>query len=242
MSQSSSISPDADGHQPKRRPRLVYLPGIDGTGRLLHRQTRLFERYDVRCINYPQDRPSTYSDLVALSESALAPSGGIVLAESFGGAVALLLALKRPDLVTRLALVNTFAYFPRRPLIALLAAAGAFLPCRPVAAWTRGLRGRFFFPPGTPKAEQDDWWERTADVPMSAYGMRLALLATIDLRPRLSEIRVPAVVFVSPNDHIVPPPAGRLLARRLPNARLIERPAGHAALIQPGVDVAAWLE
>jgi pimeloyl-ACP methyl ester carboxylesterase len=49
------------------------------------------------------------------------------------------------------------------------------------------------------------------------------------------------VVFVSPNDWIVPAPAGRLLARRLPRAKLIECRAGHAAMIDPRVDVAAWL-
>ena len=40
----------------------------------------------------------------------------VILAESFGGAVALTLALARPDLVGRLVLVNTFAHFPARPL------------------------------------------------------------------------------------------------------------------------------
>src|SRR5262249_8719095 len=75
--------------QGKTRSRLVYLPGIDGTGRLLFRQRRLFEEYDVRCVGYPQDRPSTYAELAALGEEQLLPEGGIVLAESFGGAVAL---------------------------------------------------------------------------------------------------------------------------------------------------------
>src|SRR5579862_1201839 len=103
------------------RPRLVYLPGIDGTGRLLFRQRRLLEEYDVRCVSYPQDRPCTYSELAELGAEQLRPDGGIVLAESFGGGVALTLALARPDLVRRMVLVNTFAWFPRRPLIQLLA-------------------------------------------------------------------------------------------------------------------------
>jgi len=228
--------------QAKTRSRLVYLPGIDGTGRLLFRQRRLFEEYDVRCVGYPQDRPSTYAELAALGEEQLLPEGGIVLAESFGGAVALTLALKRPELVKRIVLVNTFAYFPRKPLIAMLACVGKFLPQCAGARWTRRLRGSLFFPPGTPQAEQDAWWERTADVPMSAYGMRFAMIAKLDLRPRLPEITIPTTVFVAPNDRVVPPPAGRLLAKRLPNANLIEISAGHAAPIQPDVDIAQWLE
>src|SRR5438270_171785 len=95
---------------PGRRERVVYIPGIDGTGRLLFRQPRLHAEYDVRCISHPQDCAHTYADLVANSAKPLEESGGgIVLAESFGGAVALMLALQRPELVRRLVLVNTFA-------------------------------------------------------------------------------------------------------------------------------------
>ena len=105
-------------NSPNGRPCVVYLPGLDGTGRLLHRQADLHEQYDVRCIAYPQDQPQTYESLANLALSHLeGAGGGIVLAESFGGAVALTLALQRPDLVQRLVLVNTFAYFPRRLIV-----------------------------------------------------------------------------------------------------------------------------
>src|ERR1700733_11562449 len=121
----------------KKRTRLVYLLGIDGTARLLHRQKRLFEEYDVRCVSYPQNQPNTYEELVLLGEEQLAGEGGIILAESFGGAVALILALKRAGLVHRLVLVNSFAWFPRQPLIHLLAYFGPYLPPMPVASWSR---------------------------------------------------------------------------------------------------------
>jgi pimeloyl-ACP methyl ester carboxylesterase len=237
--QPSSIA--ASGPALHGKTRLVYLPGIDGTGRLLHRQQRLFREYDVRCVSYPQYQPNTYEELVALGEEQLDSQGGIVLAESFGVAVALMLALKRPERVQRLVLVNGFACFPRKPLIHLLAALGRFLPKRPSATRTRGMRGILFFPPDTPQPEQDAWWDLTADVPMWAYGMRVALVAKMDLRRRLSEIRCPTTVFVAPNDRIVPPPAGRLIARHIPGAALIEMPLSHAAMIHPAVDVASWL-
>ena len=109
---------------------VVYLPGIDGTGRLLYRQERLLADFDVKCLSYPQDDKHTYSDLVALGVEALEATGpGVVVAESFGGAVALLVALQRPDLVRRLVLVNTFARYPRRLFIDV---AGLVGPC---SAW-----------------------------------------------------------------------------------------------------------
>lgn len=221
---------------------VVYLPGIDGTGRLLYRQDRLNAEFALRCVSYPQDDRHTYADLVRLGVRALEETGpGALLAESFGGAVALMIALERPDLVRRLVLVNTFAHYPRRLFIDVAGLFGPWLPMKPSNPASRPLRGWFFFGPGTPKVDRDAWWEKTADVPMRVYGHRCRLLRDVDLRPRLGAVRAPAVVFVSPNDRVVPAAAGRLLARRLPRARLIETPAGHASLIDPRVDVAAWL-
>jgi pimeloyl-ACP methyl ester carboxylesterase len=223
---------------------VVYLPGIDGTGRLLYRQERLNSEHPVRCVSYPQDNTHTYADLVKLGVKALEEIGpGAVLAESFGGAVALMVALERPDLVKRLVLVNTFAYFPRRLFIDVAGLFGPWLPNRPSHPATQSLRGLFFFGPGISKADQAAWWELTADVPMRVYGHRCRLLREMDLRPRLREVQTPTVVFVSANDRVVPAPAGRALARQLPRAKLLAPiPAGHSAMADPRVDVAAWLK
>lgn len=227
---------------PPRCP-VLYLPGIDGTGRLLFRQRGLHERFDLRCASYPQSGPDSYPDLLQIALGHLTAIGpAVVLAESFGGAVALMAALDRPDLIRRLVLVNTFAHYPRRLPIDVLRMVGPWLPNVPTHPATQTIRGWFFFGPNIPKAVQDEWWSLTADVPMRAYGRRFAVLAQLDLRPRLAELDIPTLVFVSPNDWVVPPPAGRLLARRVRRAKLIEIPAGHAALIDPRVDVAAWLE
>jgi pimeloyl-ACP methyl ester carboxylesterase len=203
----------------------------------------LHERYALRCANYPQDDRHTYPDLVALGIKHLEEIGpGVILAESFGGAVALMVALERPDLVRRLVLVNTFAHYPRRFFIDLLGFIGPWLPNRPGHPATRPIRGYFFFNRGIPKSEQDEWWDRTADVPLRAYGHRFRLLAKLDLRSRLSEVDIPALVFVAPNDWVVSSTAGYLLARRLPRAKLLTVRAGHAAMIDPRVQVADWLE
>jgi len=227
---------------PPRCP-VVYLPGVDGTGRLLFRQTGLHDRYTLRCASYPQDDRHTYADLAAAAVRLLEETGpGVVLAESFGGAVGLLVALQRPDLVRRLVLVNTFAHYPRRFIIDVLGFVGPWLPNTPTHPATRPVRGVLFFSPKIPKPEQDEWWDRTADVPMRVYGHRFRLLAGIDLRPRLHEIEIPALVFAAQNDWVVPATAGRLLAKRLPRAKLLAVPVGHAAMIDPRVDVSAWLE
>jgi pimeloyl-ACP methyl ester carboxylesterase len=221
---------------------VVYLPGLDGTGRLLHRQSELHQAYQVQCIGYAQNRTHCYADLVGQVIEALERKGhGILLAESFGGAVALQVALERPELVERLVLVNTFAYFPRQALIRVLAAVGQFLPARPSHPATRAVRGPFFFSRDIPSAERQEWWERTADVPMHAYGWRFRLVAELDLRPRLHEIQTPTLVIAADDDRVVPVCAGRLLARLLPNATLLSLRVGHAALIHPKINIARLL-
>jgi pimeloyl-ACP methyl ester carboxylesterase len=224
---------------------LIYLPGVDGTGQLLHRQQALWDNYAVSCASYPQLETATYEELADAAVEMLEGSAGklpaVVLTESFGGGVALTLALKRPDLVARLVLINSFAYYPRRPIIHLAAALGRLLPHKPSHPATRGFRGIFFFSPEIPKSERDAWWDRPAGVPMSGYGWRFRRIIELDLRPRLREIDIPAVVLSSDNDLVVPAAAGHALARGLPRAHHIRLKVGHAALIHPSVDVAKWL-
>lgn len=225
------------------RPLLVYFPGLDGTGRLLHRQPGLHSAYQTESIAYPQTEPVDYNHLAELGTERIRARGApaIVLAESFGGAVALTLALKHPEMVSRLVLVNTFAYYPKRLLITLGAVLGRFLPARPSPPRTRAFRARFFFAPEIPQPERDAWWERTGDVPMCGFGYRMRLIHGLDLRPRLREINIPSLVIASPNDKVVPCVAGRDLARMLPSAKLILQRVGHAAMIHPRVNIAKLL-
>jgi pimeloyl-ACP methyl ester carboxylesterase len=76
---------------------------------------------------------------------------------------------------------------------------------------------------------------------MSAFGWRLRLVASLDLRRRLGQIAAPALVLAAPDDRVVPAAAGHDLARRLPAARLLRPRAGHAALIHPRVNVGQFL-
>jgi len=224
------------------RPLLVYAPGLDGTGRLLFRQRRLHDEYDLRCIAYPQNRSHSYASLAELVAAPLKErGGGIVLAESFGGAVALTVALKYPELVRRLMLLNTFAWFPRRAYIEPLAMLGPYLPAKPSHPASRRLRGVFFFSPDVLPEDRKQWWDLTADVPMSAFGHRFGMIRDLDLRPRLHEVKAPTLVLAAPDDRVVAADAGVSLAKQLPNATLIQPRAGHAAMVHPRIDVAELL-
>jgi len=225
------------------RPPLIYLPGLDGTGRLLHRQPQLFERYRVDCRSYPQDRRTTYDELAADTLEAIRRLGGraILLAESFGGAVALRVARDRPEAVERLVLVNTFARHPQRLLMRLAAWLSRDAPDKPAHPATRIWRGQFFFARDISAAERQVWWTRTPGVSMLAQARRIRMIATLDMLADLPKIRTPALVVAATDDWVVPPIAGRVLAKGLPNAKLVEVRAGHAALIHPSVNIAELL-
>jgi pimeloyl-ACP methyl ester carboxylesterase len=229
------------------KPLLVYVPGLDGTGRLLFNQPGLDDAFDVLRVRYDvpgpdqTDHPDTYEELADLVAGQMREAGRgrswSVLAESFGGAVGMTLALRHPELVERLLLVNTFAHYPERWLIRPLALLALFAPPFPAHAATRRVRSRFFFPPDVPLRLRDEVWSRTADVPLRAMARRVRMLCALDMRGALPDLRVPALVIAAPNDHVVSAACGRHLAARLPQARLLEPPVGHAALIHPRVSI-----
>src|SRR5688572_11799637 len=97
-------------------PALVLVPGMNGTGELFYRQVPLLERsYRVATYSLRDDAESLdvlAADLARTVE-AVAPveRRAIIVGESFGGAVALTLALTHPEHVAALVILNSFSYF-----------------------------------------------------------------------------------------------------------------------------------
>jgi len=220
-------------------PPLLYVPGIDGTGEhLLGTRARLEERFRVVALRYvgsPASVEHGHEELaraIAAHAASLGLGRFLVLAESFGVAVALRLALEAPGQVRGLALVNGFAHYPARLSLALsrlgapLVPRGLFRRTRPLTAW-RAL----FAPRRDPSALrallalEGAWFDRD-------YRRRLAMIARVDLRPRLGEIEVPVRIYASTHDRIVPSlRTAREMVARLPRAEVVSLPrAGHLVL------------
>lgn len=108
---------------------MLYLPGIlDGSGWGLNQQheslTRLFK---LRCLEVPIENRISFRSLLEAVESAVIeeakwrPRGPLyMVGEGFGGAVALAVAARNPDLDLVLILVNPATSFPESPLQSLL--------------------------------------------------------------------------------------------------------------------------
>lgn len=151
--------------------------------------------------------------------------------------------LAYPERVGRLALINTFAYYRRRLRIrqaCLLA---------PTLAWRVSQSIKHFVADSVLAAEgilaedRSKYRQIIRLVDPAAYCRRLELVRQVDLRPRLSEIMVPTLLFASGRDKLVPSiQEARFLAEQISGSKLHEFPqAGHALLLTPGFSLADYL-
>ncbi|KAH8959580.1 hypothetical protein BDL97_06G084000 [Sphagnum fallax] len=137
------------------RPLLLYVPGMDCTGKGIASQlpTLAAAGYDIRCVYIPSDNRSTWQELVQmvchlLQKEVEEDEEGIettrkqqqqrqhrrhltVVGESFGACLAIRLALASPSLITHLVLINPATNFAQNnPLVSFCASTGllAFFP------------------------------------------------------------------------------------------------------------------
>lgn len=226
---------------------LLYVPGIDATGELLlGTSERLATAFRLLRLEYVAGEESDSYGGLAASIAEVVRSAGvercIVLAESFGVAVALRLALDHPQLVAGLALVNGFAHYKRRAALAWSRVSAPLVP-----TWAFHLGRRWFAPNELfGKDVDEDTLRRFHELPPSdgfdrAYSRRMAMIAALDLRPELPRVAQPVDLYASTDDHVVESYAeAEEMAALLPNAQLHRlEGAGHVVLPLPGQP---WVE
>jgi pimeloyl-ACP methyl ester carboxylesterase len=226
-------------------PPLVLVPGMDGTGRLFYRQVPLLARQFTVATFRLRDSARRMAELVEDVTQVIgtvAPDGrpAIVCGESFGGALALSLAVQRPECVRALVVINSFARFlPQHRLHAAIAGVrlmpwGAMPLVRRLTA--AGMHSKF-----THRTEQRRFLAETRLTTRLGYLNRLRILLEYDMRPLLERVAAPSLFVAADRDHLIPSvEQGAYMAARVPNARLhILEGHGHICLIAPNVDLSA---
>jgi 3-oxoadipate enol-lactonase len=159
-----------------------------------------------------------------MAEAVQDAAGGeetIVLGNGYGGFVALQMAIRHPDIASRLILADCGAAFSDsgREAFRNMAAASS---AKGLAAITDVAMRRLFAPefqeqhPDLMRDRRAAFLRTDPDV----FRAACAALAELDLRPELPQVKVPVLVLVGEHDEATPPPMSHELAAGLPNARL----------------------
>ncbi len=224
-------------------PTLVLLPGLDGTGDLF---AALIERslgtFDARVLRYDHERDQSY----ARQSEALAPAlptdrEYVLVAESFGGPLALRLAARKPPHLSAVVLVCSFACSPLSVSQKLVAPAiGRALPSAP--SWA--LR-RFLIGDDAPDATVDAVRAALSKVPPEVLRARFATLASCDETETYLRCWAPMFYLQATRDRLLPASAlarleylrPGLVVERIDAPHLLLQRAPDAALAQ----LSRWL-
>lgn len=230
-------------------PLFVFLPGMDGTGQLLRAQTAgLGMGFDVRSLAIPPDDLTSGWDVLAekvveLIQTELNPASKravYLCGESFGGCLAMKVALHSPHLFDRVVLVNPASSFNSRPWIAWGSQLTRWFPEALYQASSVGLvpflanLGRIAQP------DRQALWDTVQSVPQKTSIWRLSLLSEFSISTeQLRQISQPVLLLASASDRLLPSlPEAKRLAQSLPHVQVVVLPdSGHACLLEADVNL-----
>lgn len=218
-------------------PLLIYVAGLDGTGELFFKQApRLARTHRVVTFRSREHGRFTYEDLTGDLAAIIGDLGeqqATILGESFGGTVALSFALRYPQMVERLVVVNSFPRFRKRLTINLGVRLASGLPFRLLWPVRRAASIVGLLVDGVSRPDRLRFWSAIHTVSGEAYARRLELIAELDLEPRLSEVQTPTLFIAGDRDLLIPSvKEARAMAALMPNARVcVIKGAGHACLL-----------
>jgi 3-oxoadipate enol-lactonase len=161
------------------------------------------------------------ADRMAEAVSEAGDNNAIVLGNGYGGFVALQMAIRHPDIASKFILADCGAAFSEQGREAFRTMA-AVTKAKGLAAITDVAMRRLFAPefqaahPDLMRDRREAFLKTDPEVLKAAC----AQLAELDLRPELSDVKMPVLVLVGEHDEATPPPMSHELAALLPNARL----------------------
>ncbi len=229
-------------------PLFIFLPGMDGTGLLLHKQVPQLARvFDIRCLNIPLDDRSNWNTLTAKAIALIKAELGAhqhrpvyLCGESFGGCLALNIALKAPQLIDRLILVNPASSFKQQPWLQW----GSFLTqSMPKWFYPASVLSLLPFLASLGRISVDDRQaliKTMKSVPQQTSAWRLELLQSFVLDThQLRQLKKPVLVIAGAADLLLPSVTeAEFLVKHLPHSRLVILPrSGHACLLEDDIDL-----
>ena len=209
-------------------PRLLLLPGLDGTGELFEPFERAMGAASpLTVVRYSSPELTRYVECLAAVRDQLPRKEPFVLVgESFSGPVAVSIAADNPPGLAGLVLVGSFVSSPRRALTWLSSFIDV-MPTHDAPAWASDavLFGRWATADLRSRVK-----EAMARVSPRAVRERLREIARVDVSTELARVGVPILYLQASHDRLVPKSAADTVARLAPHAKVVEIEGPHLLL------------
>ncbi len=211
-------------------PPSVLLPGLDGTAKLFAPFIAAAPpAFALHPLALPRDRPRSYAELTDHVLDRAPPEPFALIAESFSGPLALLVADRCP----RVTAVVLCASFVAPPLPRILAHVPRFVFARqpPLVLMRHFLTGGDATIALAAR-------EATASVPPRVLADRIASVLSTDVTPELERLDRPLLVLRAQHDWIIPSCATDHILAVKPSATLVAVDGPHLVLQTRATD--AW--
>ncbi|WP_224093924.1 alpha/beta fold hydrolase [Nostoc sp. MS1] len=229
-------------------PLFVYLPGMDGTGQLLRSQTAGLETgFDVRCLAIPRQDLTNWdvltNNVLDLIHAELEKSSQRVVylcGESFGGCLAIKVAIQSPKLFKRLILINPASAFKLRPWLDWIS---QLVELVPESLYDVGALGLLPFLASLQRISRNirhELLKTMRYVPAETVVWRLSLLREFDVSDEeLRSITQTTLLIAGGSDRLLPSVnEATRLANLIPNSQAVILPhCGHACLLEEDVNL-----
>lgn len=231
----------------RSEPLLIYIAGLDGTGELFFKQAPELARFHRVVTFRSRDHGRfTYDDLtddVANIIRDLGEQRATILGESFGGTVAMMFALRYPQMTERLIVINSFPRFRNRLNIKFAAWLASALPFKALLPARLAFCALGLYADGVEREDRRRFFNAIRTVKKAGYARRLQLIAELDIEDKLSEIQAPTLFIAGEKDMLVASAGeAQRMAARVRNAEVkIIKGAGHACLMGSRVRLAEIL-
>lgn len=229
-------------------PLFVYLPGMDGSGQLLRSQMpSLAAAFDVRCLVIPphylsnwQDLANQVASLIATELSQRRRQSVYLCGESFGGCLALKVALTAPHLLHRIILSNPATSVSQPSWLLWGSQWLGVLPDNVYHLSTLTLLPVLSSLNRMIPSNRRALLEAMRSLPAKTMHWRVSMLRNFKVDPgQLEQLTKPVLILASAADRLWCSLAeAKSLVNHLPNATMSVLPkSGHACLLETEVNL-----
>ena len=234
------------------KPLFIYLPGMDGSGKLLQKQAKLSQLFNLRCLSIAPESIPNWDNLtdkvvnLIYQELANQPHAQVFLCgESFGACLALKLIAKVPQLFSQVILVNPASSFNQRPWLNL----GSYVTQLMSESFYSGLT--FILLPFLAKLEALYYQEKRdllfamQSIPPRIVSERINLINNFYIEiHKLQSFSHPVLIVASGEDKLLPSvDEAYRLQQIIPQTKISILPhSGHCCLLEKNIDLVEILQ